>query len=107
MLGSVFAAMSLALVGYGFANVFSQIVAIFAAILTRVPGVDRRIHRRKRSDTNQKRQTPPKHERGSLHDTFLLCSPTDIALPIIRSDDDSYCRSGVTANSGGEVLGYY
>jgi hypothetical protein len=72
MLGGVFTAMSLPLVGYGLANVFSQIVAIFAAVFTRVPGVGRRVHGSNRSDTNQKRQTPPKHERGSLHHTFLL-----------------------------------
>ena len=80
MLGGVLAAMSLTFEGYRLANVFSQIVAIFAAIFTRVPGAGHRVHGSKRSDTNQKRQTPPEHERGSLHDTFLLCSSTDIAL---------------------------
>ena len=68
MLSGIFAAMSLTFEGYRLANVFSQIVAIFAAIFTRVPGAGRRVHGSKRSDTNQKRQTPPKHQRGLLHD---------------------------------------
>jgi len=38
MLRRVLATVSLALVGYGFANVFAQIVSIFAAILTVIPG---------------------------------------------------------------------
>jgi hypothetical protein len=38
MLGRVLATVSLALVGYCFANVFSEIVPIFAAILTVIPG---------------------------------------------------------------------
>jgi len=38
LLGRVLANLSLALVRDGLANVFSQIVAIFAAILTVIPG---------------------------------------------------------------------
>src|SRR6266566_2700903 len=51
MLGGVLAAMSLTFEGYRLANVFSQIVAILAAIFTRVPGAGRRVHGSKRSDT--------------------------------------------------------
>ena len=52
MLCRVFATMSLALVGYGFANVFSQIVAIFTSVFTIVPAARGRT-RAKRTEANQ------------------------------------------------------
>lgn len=39
VLRRVFATMSLALVGYGFADVFTQVVALFASVFTVIPGV--------------------------------------------------------------------
>ena len=50
----VFATMPLALVGYGFANIFSQVVAIFAAVFTIVPAARDRA-RGKRTEANQQR----------------------------------------------------
>ena len=53
LLGRVLANLSLALVRDGLANVFSQIVAIFAAILTVIPGARHWPRGSKRPETNQ------------------------------------------------------